>query len=117
MGSVLDFDGLKYFYQRYIAKLQTDVKNLASSEIRVTLAAANWTGTAAPYLYTIQNKEVTADSVIRITFPPDVTLAQAEAFGKALVTGGTQAAGSFTLRALKAKPTVDVPVIISIGGA
>lgn len=90
---------------------------ITKTEVQVTLSADSWTGTEAPYEYTIDHEAVTADSVIRITFPPDVTLEQAEAFGKALVTGGTQTVGSFTLRALKAKPTVDVPVIVSIGGA
>ena len=46
----------------------------------------------------------------------DATLEEVKEFGKALIIGGIQSNSSFELIALKNKPSIDIPIEVSIGG-
>lgn len=82
----------------------------ASTMVSVTLLAANWTGDEAPYIYTVTIPGVTATSVQEWPNDPDITLEQLEAWQAACVVDAGQAANSVTFKALKEKPTVDIPL-------
>lgn len=79
-----------------------------------TLTVAGWTGTAAPYTQTLTIAGVPGDQSVPVHMgmAETITLAQIEAWGKAVVIGSAHAAGSVTFKALKDKPTEALPVVI-----
>ena len=81
-----------------------------------TLSASGWSGSSAPYVYTIENNHCEVNSIISVSLQPNVTIEHVKEFGKALIIGGTQQNGSFNLIALKNKPSIDIPITITIGG-
>lgn len=84
--------------------------------LSVTLALASWTGTAAPYTYTISNAAITATSTQELMPATDITADQLTALQNANIIDGGQAAGSMTLKAFGEKPSVDIPVRIIVKG-
>lgn len=84
--------------------------------LSVTLAPASWTGTAAPYTYTISNAAITATSTQELSPATDITADQLTALQNANIIDGGQAAGSMTLKAFGEKPSVDIPVRIIVKG-
>lgn len=84
--------------------------------LSVTLASASWTGTAAPYTYTISNSAITATSTQELMPATDITADQLTALQNANIIDGGQAAGSMTLKAFGEKPSVDIPVRIIVKG-
>lgn len=84
--------------------------------LSVTLASASWTGTAAPYTYTISNAAITATSTQELSPATDITADQLTALQNANIIDGGQAAGSMTLKAFGEKPSVDIPVRIIVKG-
>lgn len=84
--------------------------------LSVTLASASWTGTAAPYTYTISNAAITATSTQELRPATDITANQLTALQNANIIDGGQAAGSMTLKAFGKKPSVDIPVRIIVKG-
>jgi hypothetical protein len=79
----------------------------------ISLAAANWTGSAAPYTYTVTNSSLKATGDYTVCPQSSITVEQLNAAAAAMIVGGTQSAGSLTLIAKGVKPTVAIPVIIS----
>ena len=75
-----------------------------------TLLASGWTGTSAPYTYTLSVTGVTADSHQEYLPGLDITVAQLTALQAANIQDGGQAEGTVTLKAFGAKPTVDLPI-------
>ena len=53
-----------------------------------------------------------------ITISPSnsTTFAHISEFNNAVIIGGTQTDGEFQLKALRAKPTMDIPILIVYGG-
>lgn len=84
--------------------------------LSVTLASASWTGTAAPYTYTISNSAITATSNQELTPATDITADQLTALQNANIIDGGQAVSSMTLKAFGEKPSVDIPVRIIVKG-
>lgn len=84
--------------------------------LSVTLASASWTGTAAPYTYTISNAAITATSTQELMPATDITVDQLTALQNANIIDGGQAAGSMMLKAFGEKPSVDIPVRIIVKG-
>lgn len=84
--------------------------------LSATLASASWTGTAAPYTYTISNSAITATSTQELSPATDITADQLSALQAANIIDGGQAAGSMTLKAFGEKPSVDIPVRIIVKG-
>lgn len=84
--------------------------------LSVTLASASWTGTAAPYSYTISNSAITATSNQELSPATSITADQLTALQNANIIDGGQAVGSMTLKAFGEKPSVDIPVRIIVKG-
>lgn len=89
---------------------------VTGTTLSVTLASASWTGTAAPYTYTISNSAITATSTQELMPATDITADQLTALQNANIIDGGQAAGSMTLKAFGEKPSVDIPVRIIVKG-
>lgn len=99
-----------------VAGLQSALDANKGTAIAVTLASASWTGTAAPYTYTISNDAITATSNQELTPATDITADQLAALQGANIIDGGQAAGSMTLKAFGEKPSIDIPVRVIVKG-
>lgn len=84
--------------------------------LSVTLASASWTGTAAPYTYTISNAAITTTSMQELSPATNITADQLTALQNANIIDGGQAAGSMALKAFGEKPSIDIPVRIIVKG-
>lgn len=86
------------------------------TEVAVTLAAAGWTGSAAPYTQTVAVAGLLANSYGDIGPANSATAAQRAAYRAALIAVTAQADGSVTLVADGDKPAVDIPAVVRFGG-
>lgn len=78
--------------------------------VTATLLASGWTGSEAPFVYTLAIAGVTATSYQELVPAVDITEEQLKALQAANITDGGQAAGSMTLKAYGKVPTVDIPI-------
>lgn len=78
--------------------------------VTATLLASGWTGSEAPFVYTLAIAGVTATSYQELVPAVDITAEQLKALQAANITDGGQAAGSMTLKAYGKVPTVDIPI-------
>ncbi len=78
--------------------------------VTATLLASGWTGSEAPFVYTLAIAGVTATSYQELLPAVNITAEQLKALQAANITDGGQAAGSMTLKAYGKVPTVDIPI-------
>lgn len=78
--------------------------------VTATLLAASWTGSEAPFVYTLAIAGVTATSYQELLPAVNITAEQLKALQAANITDSGQAAGSMTLKAYGKVPTVDIPI-------
>lgn len=88
-------------------------KSLATT---ATILAESWTGSSAPFSYTLSVAGVTTTSVQEILPSLTITAAELESLQAANVQDGGQTAGQITLKAFGDKPTIDLPVRIVLRG-
>ena len=81
-----------------------------STAVTATLSASGWSGSAAPYTYTLTVSGVTTASYQEIVPALNITAAQLAALQAANIQDGGQAANTVTLKAFGTKPTIDIPV-------
>lgn len=81
-----------------------------STIVEVTLLAANWAGTEAPYTYTATVAGVTTTSTQDWANGTSITAEQLAAWQAANIVDGGQGVGSVTFKAFGAKPEVDIPL-------
>ncbi len=86
------------------------------TSVDVVLAAAGWTGEAAPYTQTVAVAGLLADSFGEIGLTQGATDAQRAAARAALLSIQSQTDGAVTLIADGDKPTVDLPCTANFGG-
>ena len=87
-----------------------------SKTVTATLLAASWTGTSAPYTYTLTVTGVTANSNQELLPALTITEEQLTALQAANIQDGGQAANSVTLTAFGDKPTIDLPIRVIVRG-
>lgn len=78
--------------------------------VTTTLLASGWTGSEAPFVYTLAIAGVTATSYQELVPAVNITAEQLKALQAANITEGGQAAGTMTLKAYGKKPAVDIPI-------
>lgn len=78
--------------------------------VTATLLASGWTGSEAPFVYTLAIAGVTATSYQELVPAVNITAEQLKALQAANITDGGQASGSMTLKAYGKVPTVDIPI-------
>ena len=78
--------------------------------VTATLLASGWTGSEAPFVYTLAIAGVTATSYQELVPAVDITAEQLKALQAANITDAGQAAGTMTLKAYGKVPTVDIPI-------
>ena len=87
-----------------------------SKMVTATLLAASWTGSSAPYTYTLAVTGVTANSNQELLPALNITSEQLTALQAANIQDGGQAANSVTLTAFGDKPTIDLPIRVIVRG-
>lgn len=78
--------------------------------VTATLLASGWTGSEAPFVYTLAIAGVTDTSYQELLPAVNITAEQLKALQAANITDGGQASGSMTLKAYGKVPTVDIPI-------
>lgn len=78
--------------------------------VTATLLASGWTGSEAPFVYTLAIAGVTATSYQELVPAVNITAEQLKALQAANITDAGQAAGTMTLKAYGKVPTVDIPI-------
>lgn len=78
--------------------------------VTATLLASGWTGSEAPFVYTLAIAGVTATSYQELLPAVNITAEQLKALQAANITDAGQASGSMTLKAYGKVPTVDIPI-------
>lgn len=87
-----------------------------STAVSITLAAANWAGTSAPYTQTLSIVGVTATSNQEFLPAQGITADQLTALQSANIVDGGQSAGSVTLKSYGDKPSIDIPLRVIVRG-
>lgn len=93
-----------------------DKPALKSTDHKITLEAAKWTGSEAPFNYVVTVPGMTADKNWEITNAtnPIMTQEEKDAFGAASIVCGTQTTDTVNLIAYGEKPEINIPVLIIV---
>ena len=100
-----------------ISTAQSIEKWVSTNYTDVSLLSANWTGSVAPYSYTLTLAGVKATGTEQ-TFLPQLsaTTAQLEAIQGANLQDGGQALNQVTIKAYGEKPIINLPLRYKISG-
>ena len=83
----------------------------------VTLSTGTWSGTSAPYKYTISDSNIIgSNTIVQLSLPSSMTTSQRTAYRKAQIESGDVSAGKVVLYAYGTKPSENIPITLSIGG-
>lgn len=88
--------------------------NNTATIVDVTLTAAGWKGSSAPFSQTFTVNGVTPNNTVEIIPNANITAAQVTAMASAMIVTGTQAANSVTLKAFGEKPTISLPITVIV---
>jgi hypothetical protein len=90
---------------------------LNSNLVNITLTAANWAGSTSPYTYTVNNSNIYSNrTVVLLSLPYNMTADQRTAYKNAQIESGNVSAGKVILYAYGSKPSINIPIELSIGG-
>lgn len=91
--------------------------SIKSKTVSATLTAAAWVGTAAPFTQTLSIADIRDDRTNGdIGLSQSATAAQREVARDAMLCITGQSAGTLTIAADGDKPTIDIPVTVTILG-
>ena len=115
-GKIADARALKTLND----KITTNANNIAklNSKIQnVTLSSSSWSGSEAPFSYTVSNSNVTSTSkVVEIMPANGATNEQLQAYLSAGLCGGATGTGTITIKAFGKKPEVNIPITVVVRG-
>lgn len=96
--------------------IQTQLNNKSgvSTIVTTSLASASWTGSSAPYTYSLTVSGVTTTSVNEIYGTTTITSTELDAFQKANIIDGGQSTNTITLLAYGTKPTINIPIRVVV---
>lgn len=87
-------------------------------KLTATISASNWTGTSAPYSNIVTVNGIDADSTVEVTPASTITSTELKAMQDAnLIDGGSMGTNYFTLKAYGSKPTINIPILVTLSGA
>ena len=114
-GKIADARALKTLND----KITTNANNIAklNSKIQsVTLSASAWSGSTAPFTYVISLSSVGLTGNSQIDIGPGVasTNDQYKALLAASLCGGSISGNNLTIRAWGQKPTINIPIVITV---
>ena len=115
-GKIADARALKTLND----KITTNANNIAklNSKIQnITLNISSWSGSEAPFSYTVSNSNVTSTSKIVEIMPANgATNEQLQAYLSAGLCGGATGTGTITIKAFGKKPSTNIPITIVVRG-
>ena len=122
-GGVAELDGTGKVPEEQLPELTAEdvttalgyTPDVQPQHIKKTLDPAEWTNDVAPYLYTIDIPELTANQIVLVHNDMDVSEDAIKAFSDACITGQSQTDGQIVLKALS-KPEAELSIVIEIGG-
>lgn len=83
----------------------------------VTLATGSWSGSSAPYKYTISDSNIIGNNtIVQLSLPSSMSTSQRTAYRNAQIESGDVTAGKIILYAYGTKPSENIPIVLSIGG-
>ena len=83
----------------------------------VTLSTGSWSGSSAPYKYTINDSNIIgSNTIVQLSLPSNMSTSQRTAYRKAQIESGDVSAGKIILYAYGTKPSENIPIVLSIGG-
>lgn len=97
-----------------LSKWYEVIQSTLAKAIDITLTAAGWTGTVAPYTQTVAVAGITADSNGNITLQDGFTADQYNACASAEIVKYSQADGTITFQAMSEKPSIDLPMRVTL---
>ena len=101
----------------YKERPRTRCAEINSKLIDVTLNTSGWSGSSAPYTYTISNSNILSTTkVIEIAPTETASNAQIIAFMNASLCGGDISTGKVVIKAFGIKPTTNIPILMVVRG-
>ena len=88
---------------------------LNSKIVEITLNSTGWSGSEAPYSYTISDSNITTSNVLDLIINTN-TKELLDMVGKAKISGYLQESGKVTIYAWGEKPTEDIPAYLIVRG-
>ena len=85
--------------------------------IKTTLSASKWTGTSAPFSYTLNVTGVTDSNIVEINYAANASEDAIKAYQGAGLRDGGQSTDKLIILAATKKPTIDIPIIVIISDA
>ena len=105
--------GLNPYHQRP----RTRCAAINSKLIDVTLNSGSWSGSSAPYSYTISNSSITdTNEAVEIAPNNSASNDQLKSYMLAGLCGGTISSGKVVLKAFGKKPSINIPIVMIIRG-
>ena len=82
----------------------------------VTLSSSSWSGTNAPFIYLIELSSIglTGNSQIDISPGINATNDQYKALLAASLCGGSISGNNLTIKAFGQKPSINIPIVITV---
>ena len=115
-GKIADARALKTLNDR-ITTNANNITKLNSKLVDVTLSTSGWSGSSAPYSYTISNSNILSTTkVIEIAPTETASNAQIIAFMNASLCGGDISTGKVVIKAFGVKPTTNIPILMVVRG-
>ena len=115
-GKIADARALKTLNDR-ITTNANNITKLNSKIQNITLSSSSWSGSEAPFSYTVSNSNVTSTSkVVEIMPANGATNEQLQAYLNAGMCGGATGTGTITIKAFGEKPTTNIPITIVVRG-
>ena len=101
----------------YPERPRTRCAEINSKLVDVTLSTSGWSGSSAPYSYTINNSSITdTNEAVEIAPNNSATNEQLLAYMRSGLCGGTISTGKIVLKAFGKKPTTNIPIVMIIRG-
>ena len=115
-GKIADARALKTLNDK-ITTNANNITKLNSKIQNVTLNTSSWSGSEAPFSYTVSNSNVTSTSkVVEIMPANGATNDQLRAYLSAGMCGGATGTGTITIKAFGKKPEVNIPITVVVRG-
>ena len=104
--------GLKPYHQRPRTRCATINSKIQS----VTLSASSWSGNSAPFTYVIGLSSIGLTGNSQIDISPGVNASndQYKALLAASLCGGSISGNNLTIKAFGQKPSINIPIVITI---
>lgn len=94
----------------------TDLNTKAAKSVQLTgtLTSAGWTGSSVPYIQSVSISGITTALNGVISLAQSATAAQSKSAMKAILRPIAQATDSITVYAYGVKPTIDLPIVVTV---